>query len=363
MQVVTVDDGGSPADALDRWPTLTETAAALARVDVRLTVLVPTTRPDGLERNGVRYEFVAPARGALRRPTAMLARIAALRPAVVHVHGLRQIRQVWWLTRQSAPVLVQEHGGRGFSGLGRAARRLAWSKVRGIACAGGDAQAADWRPLMPASARMFDLVAGSTTFVPGDRALARRVARLDGDPAIVWIGRLTPDKDPMTALDAVAACAERFPALTLTMVFVDAPILATVRARIDGDPLLRDRVTLRGALPHAELEQMLRGADLFLLSSRREGCNFATIEALACGTPVAVTDLPSFRRITGDGRFAARFAAGDVAAAATAIRAVAALGEAERATLRTAARAHFDATLSYDAIARDLRACYAALAR
>lgn len=375
VQVVTVDDAGSPEDALDRWPTLTATAEALARSDVRVTVLVPSTRQGTFERNSVRYEFVPPGSGPLRRPAAMLAHVAALRPSVVHVHGLRHLRQVWWLTRALAPALLQEHGGRAFAGFERTVRRIAWSGVRGIACTGGDAQAADWRPLLPTSARMFDLIEGSSTFVPGDRPRARQVGRLHGEPAVVWVGRLSADKDPLTALEAVAECVEEFPALTLTMVFNDAPIIDAVRARVDGDARLRDRVELRGALPHAELESLLRGADVFLLSSRREGCNFATIEALACGTPVVVTDLPSFRRITGalprgardgaalDGRVGTLFAAGDAASAATAIRAVATLDDAGRVALRTAARAHFDATLSYDAIARELRACYAALAR
>jgi hypothetical protein len=46
-------------------------------------------------------------------------------------------------------------------------------------------------------------------------------------------------------------------------------------------------------------------ADLFVSGSQREGSGTALLESLACGLPPIVTDIPSFRMLTCDGRIGA----------------------------------------------------------
>src|SRR6185295_6630591 len=105
-----------------------------------------------------------------------------------------------------------------------------------------------------------------------------------------------------------------------SMCFRSAPLLEAVRARIATDPVLKGRVQLLGTLPRAALEQYLRAADFLVQGSHAEGSGVALIEALACGTTPLVTDIPSFRRITGEGAVGALVPPGDSAALARAIR-------------------------------------------
>jgi glycosyltransferase involved in cell wall biosynthesis len=79
-------------------------------------------------------------------------------------------------------------------------------------------------------------------------------------------------------------------------------------------------------------------ADVFVLTSVREGLSFVLIEALACGTPVVSTDCPTGpRAVLQDGRYGALVPVGDDAAVADAIqRALDAPLPAE--TLKDAAR-------------------------
>lgn len=54
-------------------------------------------------------------------------------------------------------------------------------------------------------------------------------------------------------------------------------------------------VELLGKLPQGELARVYRGSDVFVLPSFFEGLPLVTIEALACGCKVVMTDLPGIR--------------------------------------------------------------------
>lgn len=58
---------------------------------------------------------------------------------------------------------------------------------------------------------------------------------------------------------------------------------------------LGNRITRLGRLEDADLVAAYQSADLLVLPTLDEGFGFPPLEALACGTPVAVTDLPIFR--------------------------------------------------------------------
>jgi glycosyltransferase involved in cell wall biosynthesis len=60
-------------------------------------------------------------------------------------------------------------------------------------------------------------------------------------------------------------------------------------------------VTLTGALNRESIAELLRAADLFVLSSAYEGMPIAVLEALASGLPVVSTDVGELRRVIRDG--------------------------------------------------------------
>jgi glycosyltransferase involved in cell wall biosynthesis len=99
----------------------------------------------------------------------------------------------------------------------------------------------------------------------------------------------------------------------------------------------------------------MRASDLFVLGSHREGSGYSLIEALACGLPPVVTDIASFRTLTGGGKVGWLWPCGDARGLATALVSIAAQ---PRMQARTAVRAHFDAELSFEAVGRKLAAAY-----
>jgi glycosyltransferase involved in cell wall biosynthesis len=99
----------------------------------------------------------------------------------------------------------------------------------------------------------------------------------------------------------------------------------------------------------------MRAADVFVLGSHREGSGFSLIEALACGLPPVVTDIPSFRSLTGTGAVGMLWPCDDARALGAALRAVVAHSGGP---MRAAVRAHFDRELSFDALGVKLAAMY-----
>jgi glycosyltransferase involved in cell wall biosynthesis len=86
----------------------------------------------------------------------------------------------------------------------------------------------------------------------------------------------------------------------------------------DLPELTADGVIRVGYLPRPELRSLVAGAALLCLPSRYEGFGLPPLEAMACGVPAVVSDLPVFREITGG--LASYVPVGDVHALATALR-------------------------------------------
>jgi glycosyltransferase involved in cell wall biosynthesis len=89
-------------------------------------------------------------------------------------------------------------------------------------------------------------------------------------------------------------------------------------------------------------------ADLFVAGSHHEGSGYALMEACACGAVPVVTDIPTFRLLSG-GVSGAFWRPGDAPALARALTDVASRDlDVERARLAV----HFAHELSWDAVGR-----------
>jgi glycosyltransferase involved in cell wall biosynthesis len=353
-------DERRPAQLLDAWPTLVDVAEA-ARSGARVSVVQASSHSENFARQGVGYYFLPFGEGqrsGANNP-AFGGLLRSLAPDIFHVHGLGFPRDVLLLASLAPgiPIVLQDHASRPPRIWRRALWRSEMSVAAGIAfCSRHQARPFVSARIIGPKIRLYEIPESTSRFLPGDRQEARRLTGLEGDPAVLWVGHLDANKDPLTVLQGISAAARELPRLALYCCFGSAPLLHPVEERIAADPHLRGRVHLLGPVPHERIEQLMRAADLFVLGSHREGSGYSLIEALACGLPPVVTDIPSFRSLTGAGTAGMLWPCGDPQALADALRSVAAGAGVK---MRAAVRAHFDLELSSDSLGRKLTAMYA----
>jgi glycosyltransferase involved in cell wall biosynthesis len=350
--------GRAPEQLLDDWPSLVDVAEAASTAGVHVSVIQACFRRQHLTRNGVDYHFVPPEGAAnVAASGAFREVVRSLGVHVFHVHGLGFPADVQSLASAApeVPIIVQDHANQP----PRIWRRPAWRRALAMVCGVAFCSSAQAEPfvragLIGAGTTIHEIPESTSRFTPGDRAQARAATGLHGDPCLLWVGHLNENKDPLTVLQGVREAARELRGLQLWCCFGEAPLLSGVQRRIAVDDGLRGRVHLLGRVPHDRIELLMRAADVFVLGSHREGSGYSLIEALACGLPPVITDIPSFRALTGHGATGRLWPCGD----ASALRgALLSLGSPSR-ELRSGVRAHFDAELSFAAVGRKLGAAY-----
>lgn len=134
---------------------------------------------------------------------------------------------------------------------------------------------------------------------PAEHRAARAALDVsDDDELLVAIGRHEPAKGFADLVDAFALLTVDHPRGRLLIAGREASATASIKARI-GAHGLEGRVELLGHRSDPEL--LLAAADVFVLSSRREGTSGVTIEAMATGLPIVATELEGLRGIVIDG--------------------------------------------------------------
>ena len=339
-----------PDALLERYFTLTGWGEALAAAGAgRVAVVQRFHRSARITKNGIDYIFTGAGGLGLART------VAAIGPDIVHVNGLVFPVQTW-LVRRAVPattaIVVQNHSPDGAIG------RAPWLRLLGRAGRGAAdaflfaaAEHADpWRRagFISAAHPTYQVMEASSPLRPVARAAAREATGMRGSPAVLWVGRLNANKDPLTVLDGFERSLARLPDATLTMIYSTDELLPHVRMRVASAPALRARVNLVGAVPHERIVTYFSAADLFVVGSHREGSGYALMEACACGAVPVVTDIPTFRLLTG-GAAGALWPTGDAAAFASALADVGLRDlQIERARLAD----HFARALTWDAVGR-----------
>jgi glycosyltransferase involved in cell wall biosynthesis len=109
-------------------------------------------------------------------------------------------------------------------------------------------------------------------------------------PAVVFAGRLIPEKNVVALVAAIARVRERFPDVRLE-IYGEGPERERIRRSID-EQRLAEVVTLQGFVERDALDQAIAQSLCLALPSRREGYGLVVVEASAHGVPAVVARGP-----------------------------------------------------------------------
>jgi N-acetyl-alpha-D-glucosaminyl L-malate synthase BshA len=185
-----------------------------------------------------------------------------------------------------------------------------------------------------------------------DSAGARRWAK-PGERILIHTSNFRPVKRVLDVVAVFERVRRQLP--TRLVMLGDGPDRGKIE-QYCRDSHLCDDITFVGSLPL--VEEVLVGADLFLLPSETESFGLAALEAMACEVPVIATDVGGIPEVVADGETGYLFPVGDVdAMAAAALRLLE--DEPARRALGEAARRRAVEVFSQNAIVERYKAVYA----
>lgn len=119
------------------------------------------------------------------------------------------------------------------------------------------------------------------------------------DPLMLFVGRLDHQKDPQLLVSAMAELISKVKNARLILVG-DGVLRAEVEQAISNHAL-GQHIKLFGVVSQEKVAEMLRAADLLLLSSAYEGMPRCVVEALGSGVPVVSTNVGEVCRLVEPG--------------------------------------------------------------
>lgn len=131
-----------------------------------------------------------------------------------------------------------------------------------------------------------------------DDALLKQY-KIDG-PLLLFVGRLAPEKGIEYIIEAMPKIIERYQGSKLLI--IGSGGLKTKLINRSKAINVQNHIVFIDNIPNKDLPRYYATADAFVCPSLREGSPVSYIEALACGTPIVVGDLPISRQIAGEKR-------------------------------------------------------------
>lgn len=229
--------------------------------------------------------------------------VRRLRPDVVHAHWLIPQGLVMavlsLLDRSTPPFLVTSHGADLFalrSWPMHLIKRFVAARATAVTVV-STAMEGELAKLHVAPEKIAVLSMGvdlGNLFTP-DPAVTRSRNEL------LFVGRLVEKKGLRYLLEAMPMIIASCPEASLTIVGF-GPEEAHLRELVQASGL-QDRVTFKGPVTQSELPALYRGAAVFVApfikaaSGDQEGLGLVLVEALGCGCPAIVSDLPATQEI------------------------------------------------------------------
>lgn len=268
-----------------------------------------------LKRNGVTYHFLNFKKPIVYFPLKLHRYIKKLLPDIVFVNGFifpLQIIQLRFALGRRVKIIVINHAEKPGSGIRKILQRLSDRFINTYfftAKEMGD----EWvqQGIIACTTKVTEVMEASSSFYTTDKEKPLAVTGVKGNPVFLWVGRLDSNKDPLTVIKAFHAFIKQQPGAKLYMIYHTEELKDQITGLIRENKFLQPAVSLVGKVSHAEMQYWYNSADFIISGSHHEGSGIAVCEAMSCSCVPILTDIPSFRRMTGPGKCGLLYEAGN----------------------------------------------------
>ena len=210
-------------------------------------------------------------------------------------------------------IIVQHHSDIPFRGIKKWIQKMADKCIDAYVFT-SKANALSWLKagIIKKEEKCHEVLSASSGIKQLDKKACRKELGLkDQSRIFLWVARLIAGKDPLTVLKAFQKYATCNPEARLHMIYQTEELLSELKILIDSSKVLQSVVFLEGKKSIQELQVWYSAADFYISGSHREGSGYALVEAMNCGCIPVVTSIPSFQKITDEGRLGFLFTSGD----------------------------------------------------
>jgi len=307
-----------------------------------------------LRKNNVQYHFLNYRQKRSFVPFRLHRFIKKLKPDIVIVHGLHvplQILQLGLQLHADVKILAQNHAEKPFHGYRKFVQKLADKCISAYIFTSVE-MGQEWvtQDIISNKNKVWGIMEASSFFKASDMQAAKQKTKVNGDPVFLFVGGLDKNKDPETVVKAFLQFNSNDQNAKLYMIYQKNDLLDEIKALLERFEN-KDSVKLIGTVPHDEMEDWYNSADFIISGSHYEGSGVSVCEAMSCACIPLVTDILSFRKITGYGKCGFLYERGNVNALLDVLLKTQRLNiEFEKKKVLE----QFDSDLSFDAIAKQL---------
>jgi glycosyltransferase involved in cell wall biosynthesis len=350
---------------LSRYPTIYGWCKTLRDLGLEVNVYQRFNKDHFFENDGVKYFLVNDGKRnnlkSYQNSSLFHGKISENKYDLIHVNSFIYTYHAFLLKKKnySAKIVIQHHAEIPKNRLKRIFLKRLSSSVDGFIFTSKEIYN-DWLKTNSVVSRknVAEIMEGSSNFTFGNRDEARIKSGLVGEPVLLWVGRLNENKDPITVIKGFSKLLQDFPNAKLYMIYSEDKLKEQVSSLINQSGLLKNSVKLLGFINHIDLDNYYNSADYFVLGSHYEGSGYSLVEAMSCGVVPIVTDIPSFRTLTVNGKIGELWKPGHPESFYNSVKNVLnrpLLDESRRA------RKYFDNNLSYLAIGKKAKMFYESL--
>jgi len=256
------------------------------------------------QHKGVTYYFIRLKRKVVLFPWRMHQFIKKQKPDVVLVHGFifpLQIIQLGWVLGGKVKIIVQNHAEKPSPGVRDFFQRIADRYISTYLFTSAE-MGMEWveKGIIGSKEKIGEVMEVSAAF----STLEKRNDKTSnsGLPVFLWVGRLNANKDPQTVVSAFIKFLSFQPSAKLYMIYQTEELLQQVRKMIHSNDKAGEAIQLIGQIPNQQLQEWYFKADFFISGSHYESGGVALCEAMSCGCIPLLTDILSFRKMTGPGK-------------------------------------------------------------